>query len=900
MHMAKGKLILICQSGGEFLTKDDNTLSYEGGEANAVNINHETMFDNLKLKLAEVSNLDQKTISVKYFLPGNRRNLITLRNDKDLKRMIDFHENSVTADIFVDGKVGFDHDAVKVHTSGDGGLKLAETVDHISGDATLVAANNLKNLADTILDSSSPSLTYSASPASSEHDDFEYKPRLSINVNNADQSPADTVKKRRRTASWAIGTHGPTIVAVSDTNNNNNDGNTRRRKKNTPRRSSLSIADDTLSDSDGLPEKLLVTWRDCISGVGQDFSSVKEFREVLQKYAIAHRFAYKLKKNDSNRASGVCVDEGCSWSIHASWVPAAHSFRIKKFNNSHTCGGESWKNAHPARKLLVSVIKDKLRDSPHHKPKEIAKSISRDFGIELKYTQVRRGIEGAREQLQGSYKDSYNSLPCLCEKLVEANPGSLIKLLTDDDKRFQSLFVSFVSCIQSFQNGCRPILFLDSTSLRSKYQESLLTATAVDADDGFFPIAFGIVDAENDASWRWFLDQLKSAMSLSSPLTFVSDMDKGLKEHVDQIFENVHHGYSMYHLIESFKRNLRGPFHGDGRGVLPGKFLAAAHAVRLSAFKKLTEQIKQISPNAYDWLDRIEPEHWTRLSFKGEQYNYIVQNVAEQYIKLMDEIRESTITQKVEAVVHMMSEVMNSRRARSSEWTTTLAPSKAKRVEEEGAKSCGLRVFISSDVLFEVHDDATHVVDIEKRECTCLEWKGSGIPCRHAIAALNCSGRSVYDFCSRYFTVESYRLTYSSSVVNAIVTSSGKDDDDDDDDGDESGEVKVYPPKEQKRKKEEKVKTEDPDKRTVTCSRCKEPGHNKASCKATLGFELNPLIHRHHLAARLSLKTPPPPPSLLPSATTRRVSILIDHAAHLLVGLSFSKNPSNPTIAYLI
>lgn len=111
--MAKGKLILICQSGGEFITKGDGTLSYEGAEANALNINHETLFDDLKLKLAEMSNLDQKTISIKYFLPGNRRTLITLRNDKDLKRMIDFHGNSVTADIFVNGKEGFDHEAAQ-------------------------------------------------------------------------------------------------------------------------------------------------------------------------------------------------------------------------------------------------------------------------------------------------------------------------------------------------------------------------------------------------------------------------------------------------------------------------------------------------------------------------------------------------------------------------------------------------------------------------------------------------------------------------------------------------------------------------------------------------------------------------------------------------------------------
>lgn len=115
--MARGKLILICQSSGDFVTNDDGTLSYVGGEANAVNVNTETLFDDLKLKLAEMCNLDYDTMSIKYFLPGNKRNLITLKNVKDLKRMIDFHGNSITTDVFVMGKQGFNHDILSRHAS---------------------------------------------------------------------------------------------------------------------------------------------------------------------------------------------------------------------------------------------------------------------------------------------------------------------------------------------------------------------------------------------------------------------------------------------------------------------------------------------------------------------------------------------------------------------------------------------------------------------------------------------------------------------------------------------------------------------------------------------------------------------------------------------------------------
>lgn len=106
----RAKLILICQWGGEFVKKDDGTMCYTGGDAHAVDINHETLFDDLKLKLAEICNLEYKSLSIKYFLPGNRRTLITLSSDRDLKRMYEFHGNAVTGDVFVIGKAGFDAD----------------------------------------------------------------------------------------------------------------------------------------------------------------------------------------------------------------------------------------------------------------------------------------------------------------------------------------------------------------------------------------------------------------------------------------------------------------------------------------------------------------------------------------------------------------------------------------------------------------------------------------------------------------------------------------------------------------------------------------------------------------------------------------------------------------------
>ncbi|KAF7153246.1 hypothetical protein RHSIM_Rhsim01G0059300 [Rhododendron simsii] len=889
--MGKGKLILICQCGGEFVKNDDGSLKYAGGEAQAVNVNFETLFDDLKLKVAEVCNLEYKSVSIKYFLPGNTRTLISLANDKDLKRMLDFHGNSVTADVFVMGIEGFNRDALNIDTNRETVVKVAESVNHAVAP-TAAATSSPADAASPVGTPPPPhvatgktaarkkaarhgrrktaarkkatraadkgptkQITARKSSAQANIDDstvalhspvFDTPRETSHRSTEIDMgaTPADSVKKRRRTASWKIGVNGPTIVSVPD---DEGDKSIKRPRKN--KSQSLVVyekkneivhgKDDRdpsyLANSDDVsPEKLVASWKGGITGVGQDFKDVSEFRDVLQKYAVAHRFAYRLKKNETTRASGRCVSKDCSWRIHASWVPAAESFRIKKFINSHSCGGESWKSAHPAKNWLVNIIKERLRDSPQHKPKEIANGLLRDFGIELNYTQVWRGIGDAREQLHGSYKESYNQLSWYCEKIVETNPGSFAELVIGDDKRFRSLFICFQASIHGFQKGCRPLIFVESTPLKSKHHEVLLTATALDGDDGFFPVAFAIVDVENDDHWLWFLEQLKSALPNMETITFVSDREKGLKEHLVKVFGNAYHGYSLYHLLESFKKNLKGPFHGDGRGSLPVNFVAAAHAIRLVGFKKFVEQIKQVSSHSYDWVMQIEPEYWTNALFKGERYIQVTQNVAELYIKVMEEARNSTITQKIGALVAMITELVNTRKEDSSNWCTKLTPSKHEKVQEEIAHALGLKVLFSSDTLFEVHDDVNHVVDLNKLECTCLGWKTTGLPCRHAIAVFNSTRRTVYDYCSKYFTVDSYRSTYSESI-NPVPC--GKPAEEEEEEGTESDNVHVLPPcpsRSPNQPKTKEAKREGPAKRVVFCSRCKESGHNKASCKAGL------------------------------------------------------------------
>ncbi|KAH9733862.1 Integrase catalytic domain-containing protein [Citrus sinensis] len=99
--MAGNKIIAICQLGGEFETGEDGSLSYKGGDAHAIDVDDQMKFNDFKTEVAEMFNCSFNTVSLKYFLPGNKKTLITISNDKDLQRMIKFNRDSVTTDVFV-------------------------------------------------------------------------------------------------------------------------------------------------------------------------------------------------------------------------------------------------------------------------------------------------------------------------------------------------------------------------------------------------------------------------------------------------------------------------------------------------------------------------------------------------------------------------------------------------------------------------------------------------------------------------------------------------------------------------------------------------------------------------------------------------------------------------------
>ncbi|KAH0748102.1 hypothetical protein KY290_027334 [Solanum tuberosum] len=74
----------------------------------------------------------------------------------------------------------------------------------------------------------------------------------------------------------------------------------------------------------------------------------------------------------------------------------------------------------------------------------------------------------------------------------------------------------------------RPIVVVDGAALRGSYGGTMLTASTMDLGRHILPLAYAIVDSENDASWTWFFEQFREAYGEREHMCFMSDRNESI------------------------------------------------------------------------------------------------------------------------------------------------------------------------------------------------------------------------------------------------------------------------------------------------------------------------------------------------------------------------------------
>ena len=161
--------------------------------------------------------------------------------------------------------------------------------------------------------------------------------------------------------------------------------------------------------------------------------------------------------------------------------------------------------------------------------KELQKILQDQHPVTISYEVAWLGKEKVLKELFGTWEDNFRQLYSWKEAVLEKLPDSVLEIDTrmeDDKVYFSRFFCALGPCITGFQDGCRPYLSVDSTTLNGRWNGHLTSATSIDGLNWMYPFAYGFFESETTDNWLWFMTQLKKAVGELPFLAVCSDACK--------------------------------------------------------------------------------------------------------------------------------------------------------------------------------------------------------------------------------------------------------------------------------------------------------------------------------------------------------------------------------------
>ncbi|XP_074314199.1 uncharacterized protein LOC141649406 [Silene latifolia] len=468
--------------------------------------------------------------------------------------------------------------------------------------------------------------------------------------------------------------------------------------------------------------------------------------------------------------------------------------------------------------------------------------IKKGFAYKVKYY--------AHKLLHGSMKEHYSKLGVICQDFEQEYPNSIFTLCTNphvvgSEPVFQRLFVCFASLKQGWLEGCRKLLCIDACFLKTFLGGQLISATGRDANEQMYPLAWAVVEGENNESYPWFFQQLKTALREEDGegWTIISDEHQSIVSMVSKEFPRAEHRRCARHIFANWHKSYKGE-------EMKMMFWQCAKAYNQADFDEAVATMREVDPRAADAFIRCNPTLFCRAFINTRTTNdVIVNNMAETFNAYIINARSKHLIYMLEDIRTMLMQRLVTKKNEMEQVGGVICPKIQEMLEVEKEKAAYCTPLPSRPILYQVKDGNGGGIDelkvnLADRTCTCRKWDVTGVPCCHAIAAIFDIHAEAGDFVHEAYRKTTYLRAYNYPIVPC------------------PGErhwpkvdapmipppIKVGPGR--PRKKRRRGPHEDP-KRSgkltkhgleMTCSVCKSKDHNKRTCpqKGTLLLEPTP------------------------------------------------------------
>ncbi|XP_010462932.1 PREDICTED: uncharacterized protein LOC104743564 [Camelina sativa] len=287
----------------------------------------------------------------------------------------------------------------------------------------------------------------------------------------------------------------------------------------------------------------------------------------------------------------------------------------------------------------------------------------------------------------------------------------------------------------------RRVIVVDGTFLKGKYKGTLLVASAQDGDFHLYPIAFAIVDSENDIAWNWFFRCLLSIIPDAPNLVFISDRAQSIEKAILELYPASHHGICRFHLLNNIKVKFR------SKSFLP-LFEAAADAYTFQEFEVVFRDIQNSNPKLAKYLEEADLKKWARCSAPSNRYNIMTTNIVESL--------NSMIT---------LTTCFYERREKAFKHNKRATPNVTKEIVLRFNDAMKQDVFQVDQHEFEVKDDKNKfVVHLKNKTCTCCVVDIDRIPCIHAIEAAKRTNMDEYKLVDHFYLTDIWAKAYAENI----------------------------------------------------------------------------------------------------------------------------------------
>ncbi|KAH0632468.1 hypothetical protein KY284_035254 [Solanum tuberosum] len=196
-------------------------------------------------------------------------------------------------------------------------------------------------------------------------------------------------------------------------------------------------------------------------------------------------------------------------------------------------------------------------------PKDIQRDMLAEYGVQLTYMRAWRAKETTLELVRGDPIQSYAKLPSYFHILEATYPVSIL------------------------------------------------------------PLAYVIVDSENDTSWRWFFEQFRDAFGQRLEMCIVFDRHASIIKGASRVYDEVPHFACMWHLLQNIMKNFR-----TSQQRVTELFYSMAKTYTMTKFNQCMTIVEKIDKSIKDYLLNIGYNKWSRVHAEVNRTWIMTSNIA--------------------------------------------------------------------------------------------------------------------------------------------------------------------------------------------------------------------------------------------------------------------------------